>query len=128
MNSRVAIVKLPKSNSKPKGSVEAAGWGLTNPHQRNLSDILQTVDLKVIDNHTCEKVIDEKLREEYGPELPEFLLHETSFCAFGPMTGGKGTCNVSYLYHILGIGKSCIKFICFFLKHYDKIRHKSNEI
>ena len=101
LNSRVAVVQLPKSNSKPNGSIEAAGWGDMNSPSSlwelpNSPAILQTVDLKVIDDHKCEKVFDQKLHEIYGPELDEVSLHETSFCTTGPMTGGKGMCSVSY--------------------------------
>ena len=81
--------------------LEVAGWGLTNPNQSIISDSLLTVGLEVIDDHTCEKTIDQKLYEIYGQELIHFSLHKTSFCAFGPMTGGKGACAVSQLYYII---------------------------
>ena len=98
LNSRVAIVRLPKSNRKPNGNVEVAGWGRINSHRRIHPGILQRVDLRVIDDHICENAVNEKFQEKYGPELPEFSLHKSSFCAFGPMTGGKGACQVSSLY------------------------------
>ena len=111
LNAKIAKVNLPKKGEKPKGNVTVAGWGATSSDQfrPEPAEILQAVDLKIIDNHLCELAIDKKFHEWISESIGlteeqkekmlklKYLLSRTSFCASGPLGGGKGTCYVSLI-------------------------------
>ena len=124
LNANISKVHLPKSGSDPRGIVSVAGWGDTSllnasewgsrPLLKTMpTEILQTVDLKIIaDNHLCQKLVNKNYHElmeelmekalgnfwteEAKKELKrkKILLSKTSICTIGPLIGGKGACQV----------------------------------
>ena len=108
LNAKISKVHLPKRGSEPKGNVSVAGWGDTfSDRLRPMpAEILRTVDLKTFDNRLCEMLIGNSLQgliaenktltEEQKEESikTKFSLSKTTFCASGPLYGGKGTCEV----------------------------------
>ena len=66
------------------------------------AQVLQTLDLGIIDDETCEEAINDSIlgkitveEEDEKDVFKPFSLPKTSFCT-GPMIGGKQPCVVSF--------------------------------
>ncbi|XP_018430205.1 PREDICTED: granzyme A-like [Nanorana parkeri] len=78
LNKFVSILPLPnqEENVKPKAQCSTAGWGVTDPKNKKLSDVLREVNLTIVDNKVCSKA--------YSTAKPKETIISSMICA-GPL-------------------------------------------
>ncbi|KAJ8665279.1 hypothetical protein QAD02_006941 [Eretmocerus hayati] len=93
LNRRVSKIRLPQKNSEPTGKSSLSGWGAMDNDtvDPKMPHILQTVELPIIDLETCNKAVNEIIKEE-GVEEEIQAVDGTNICT-GPLVGGTSSCN-----------------------------------